>query len=113
MPMIYLLFSAAAPEYSGALTATVFLSSTEEVLDSGLLLVDVEYFVTVNLSAATSSEEVLDSGLVPSSVGSDRRLRWRTIFIGCVISASDGRRLRGYDSARECVMARRSVMVRR
>ena len=52
MPMIYLLFSAAAPEYSGVLTATVFWSSSEEVLDSGLVLVDVEYFVAVNLSAA-------------------------------------------------------------
>ena len=46
--------SAAAPEYSGVLTATVFWSSSEEVLDSVLRLVDVEYFVTVNLSAATT-----------------------------------------------------------
>ena len=37
-PMLYLLLSAAAPEYSGVLTATVFLSSSEEVLDSGLPL---------------------------------------------------------------------------
>ena len=34
----FLLLLAAAPEYSGVLTATVFLSSSEEVLDSGLPL---------------------------------------------------------------------------
>ena len=49
-PMIYFLLvdadeflplSAAAPEYLGVLTVTVFLSSSEEVLDSGLLFVGV------------------------------------------------------------------------
>ena len=40
-PMLYLMLSAAAPEYSGVLTATIFLSSSEEVLDSGLLFVGV------------------------------------------------------------------------
>ena len=38
----FLLLLAAAPEYSGVLTATVFLSSSEEMLDSGLPLVDAD-----------------------------------------------------------------------
>ena len=43
------------------LTATVFLSSSEEMLDSGLPLVDADEFL---LLSAASSEEVLDSGLL-------------------------------------------------
>ena len=57
--------SAAAPEYSGVLTATVFLSSTEEMLDSGLLLVDADDFANVNLSAAApESSGVLTAPIV-------------------------------------------------
>ena len=46
-PMLYLSLSVAAPEYSGVLTATVFSSSSEEVLDSGLLLVDADDLFTI------------------------------------------------------------------
>ena len=40
--MNFVCVPAAAPEYSGVLTATVFLASTEEVFNSGLLLVDAD-----------------------------------------------------------------------
>ena len=46
---VFLLLLAAAPEYSGVLTDTVFLSSSEEVLDSGLPLVDADAFCEYEL----------------------------------------------------------------
>ena len=75
-PMLHLSLSVAAPEYSSVLTATVFLSSSEEVLDSGLLFVDADEFSLLSAAAPeysgvltatvflSSSEEVLDSGLL-------------------------------------------------
>ena len=40
--MNFVCVPAAAPEYSGVLTATVFLALTEEALNSALLLVDAD-----------------------------------------------------------------------
>ena len=81
-----LLLLVAAPEYSGVLTATVFLSSSEEVLDSGLPLVDADDFVNVNLSAAAPEY----SGVLTAPIVVFVRGGARLGSSACAINAPDG-----------------------